>query len=133
MKECLSVTKVYDEVNYPSHISSKIDPANILPGRTRQSACLAFAMQSSATNISDPKTYAQALARPDSAEWMASVDCELQALEDMNVWYEVQLPEGEHALGTTWVFKRKTGPSGELIKYKARLFAQGFSQIEGVD
>lgn len=51
----------------------------------------------------------------------------------MEVWEEVELPANAHALGTTWVFKKKTGPSGELIKFKARLCAQGFSQIEGVD
>lgn len=49
------------------------------------------------------------------------------------MWDEVELPKGEHALGTTWVYKRKTGPTGELVKYKARLCAQGFSQIEGID
>lgn len=58
---------------------------------------------------------------------------ELNSLEGMGVWEEVRLPKGRHALGTTWVYKRKTGPSGELIKYKSRLCAQGFSQVEGVD
>lgn len=51
----------------------------------------------------------------------------------MNVWEETVLPPGQHALGTTWVFKRKTGALNELIKYKARLCAQGFSQVEGID
>ena len=51
----------------------------------------------------------------------------------MDVWEEVELPDGRHALGTTWVFERRTGPTGELLKFKARLCAQGFSQIEGVD
>lgn len=58
---------------------------------------------------------------------------ELNALEVMKVWDEVELPKGEHALGTTCVYKRKTDPSGELVKYKARLCSQGFSQIEGID
>lgn len=51
----------------------------------------------------------------------------------MNVWEEVELPDGRHALGTTWVFKRKTDSMGALIKYKARLCAQGFSKLEGID
>lgn len=51
----------------------------------------------------------------------------------MNVWEEGELPNRALALGTTWAFKRKTGSMGELIKYKAQLCAQGFSQLEGVD
>ena len=58
---------------------------------------------------------------------------ELNSLAKMDVWEEVMLPPGEHALGTTWVYTRKTNADDELIKYKARLCAQGFSQIEGVD
>lgn len=49
------------------------------------------------------------------------MDKELKAQEAMNVWSKVVLPKGEHALGTTWVYKKKTGPNGELLKHKARL------------
>lgn len=85
------------------------------------------------TTSADPKTYHQALQRPDSELWVEAMNRELAALEKMDVWEEVILPDGEHALGTTWVYKKKTGATGELIKHKARLCAQGFSQIEGID
>lgn len=114
-------------------ISSKIDPANIIQGRTRRPARLAFALRSSHTSLPDPTTYSQATSRHDSHERIESMNREVKALEDMKVWEEVRLPKGQHALGTTWVYKRKTGPSGELIKYKSRLCAQGFSQVEGID
>lgn len=81
----------------------------------------------------DPRTYAQALARSDSDKWVVSINRELNALEAIQVWDEVPLPKGQHALGTTWVSKPKTGPSGKLLKYKSRLCAQGFSQVEGID
>lgn len=64
---------------------------------------------------------------------MKAVHTELAALESMGVFTEVELPMDAHALGTTWAFRRKTGANGELIKYKARLCAQGFSQIPGLD
>lgn len=51
----------------------------------------------------------------------------------MNVWSEVALPDGERALGATWAFKRKTDQDNELIKYKFRLCAQGYTQREGID
>lgn len=51
----------------------------------------------------------------------------------MNLWEEIPLPQGKHALGTTWVYQRKKGPSRELLKYKSWLHAEVFSQIGGID
>jgi hypothetical protein len=34
---------------------------------------------------------------------------------------------------TKWVFKNKQGEDGEIVRNKARLVAQGFSQVEGLD
>jgi hypothetical protein len=36
-------------------------------------------------------------------------------------------------IGTKWVFKNKQGKDGEIVRNKARLVAQGFSQVEGLD
>ena len=36
-------------------------------------------------------------------------------------------------VGHKWVFVRKRNENNEIIRYKARLVAQGFSQIVGVD
>lgn len=115
------------------NVSSAIDIANILPNCTRRAANVAHYRPSPTSIQFDPTTYAQAMAQPDSDEWSPSINCGLGYLEAVNIWEEVMLPKGEHALGTTWVFKRKTGLSGELLKYKARLCAQGYSQIKGVD
>lgn len=115
-------------------IRSSIDTSNILPHRTRRNAAnAATVIRAMLTTSADPNSYHEALKRPDADMWIEAMDRELSALEGMSVWVEVELPEGEHALGTTWVYKRKTGATNELIKYKARLCAQGFSQIEGID
>ena len=42
-------------------------------------------------------------------------------------------PEGEHIIGTKWIFHNKTDGEGNVICNKARLVAQGYSQMEGVD
>jgi hypothetical protein len=34
---------------------------------------------------------------------------------------------------TKWVFKNKQGENSEIVRNKARLVAQGFSQVEGLD
>jgi hypothetical protein len=38
-----------------------------------------------------------------------------------------------HVIGIKWVFKNKQGEDGEIARNKARLVAQGFSQVEGLD
>lgn len=73
------------------------------------------------------------MSRPDSKEWEEAIQKELNALTDMGVFTEMELPTGAHALGTTWAFRRKTNEDDVVTKYKARLCAQGFSQIPGLD
>ena len=50
-----------------------------------------------------------------------------------DVWTLVPRPEGEHTIGTKWIFCNKTDDEGNVIRNKARLVAQGYSQMEGVD
>ena len=45
----------------------------------------------------------------------------------------VDVPKDVNVVGSKWVFKPKKDASGSVIRYKARLVAQGFSQVPGVD
>jgi hypothetical protein len=38
-----------------------------------------------------------------------------------------------NVISTKWVFKNKRGEDGEAMRNKARLVAQRFSQVEGLD
>jgi hypothetical protein len=38
-----------------------------------------------------------------------------------------------NVIGTKWVFKNKQGEDGEVVRNKAPLVAQGYSQVEGLD
>jgi hypothetical protein len=38
-----------------------------------------------------------------------------------------------NVIGTKWGFKNKQGKDGEVVRNKARLVAQGYSQVEGLD
>jgi hypothetical protein len=38
-----------------------------------------------------------------------------------------------NVIGTKWVFKNKQGEDDEVVRKKARLVAQGFIQVEGLD
>jgi hypothetical protein len=82
---------------------------------------------------SDPRTYAEAMARPDAAEWEIACNEEKRMFENMGVYEWVPRPADRKVVGSKWVFKIKRGPDGSIQKHKARLVAQGFTQIEGID
>ncbi|GJZ61263.1 putative ribonuclease H-like domain-containing protein, partial [Tanacetum coccineum] len=48
------------------------------------------------------------------------------------VWTLVDLPNRKKAIGTKWVFKNKKDERGIVIRNKARLVAQGYTQEEGI-
>jgi Reverse transcriptase (RNA-dependent DNA polymerase) len=82
---------------------------------------------------STPLTYMEAMARPDSVEWLGAMRSEIQSMYDNQVWNLVDFPEGAHPIENKWVFKRKLDVDGNLTTYKARLVAKGFKQIQRVD
>ena len=57
----------------------------------------------------------------------------MAALVNNHTWDVVELPPGRDAIGTKWIFKTKVNAAGEVVRYKARLVVQGFTQQEGVD
>ena len=81
----------------------------------------------------DPKTFQEALRSPAAAQWKKAMDDEYNALVKNGTWTLCPLPKGRKAIGTKWVYKTKTDECGRVSRYKARLVAQGFSQIPGRD
>ncbi|GJY41476.1 putative ribonuclease H-like domain-containing protein [Tanacetum coccineum] len=58
---------------------------------------------------------------------------ELLQFKLQNVWKLVNLPNGKRAIGTKWVFRNKKDKSGIIVRNKARLVAQGYTQEEGIN
>ncbi|WVZ76340.1 hypothetical protein U9M48_024323 [Paspalum notatum var. saurae] len=58
---------------------------------------------------------------------------ELENFERNHVWDLVEPPPNCRPIGTKWVFKKKQGKDGMVVRNKARLVAQGFCQKEGID
>ena len=65
--------------------------------------------------------------------WVQAMQEELAQFEKLQVWELVDLPAGEHAIGTRWVYKCKHDDKGIVTRNKARLVVQGFAQQEGLD
>ncbi|GKB42693.1 putative ribonuclease H-like domain-containing protein [Tanacetum coccineum] len=53
--------------------------------------------------------------------------------DEGKVWTLVDLPYGKRTIGTKWVYKNKKDERGIVIRNKARLVAQGYTQEEGID
>ncbi|XP_075499843.1 uncharacterized protein LOC142538405 [Primulina tabacum] len=58
---------------------------------------------------------------------------ELEQFVRNDVWDLVLRPDNVNVIGTKWIFKNKTDESGIVVRNKARLVAQGYTQIEGID
>ena len=61
------------------------------------------------------------------------MDREYASIDRNGVWVEETVPDGVHLIGSKWVYKRKMNSAGIVIKFKARVVAQGFTQVEGLD
>lgn len=50
-----------------------------------------------------------------------------------DTWILTALPPEKMAIKSKWVFKTKTNSNGEIMRHKAILVVQGFSQQKGID
>ncbi|GKE07832.1 putative reverse transcriptase, RNA-dependent DNA polymerase [Tanacetum coccineum] len=65
--------------------------------------------------------------------WIEGLQDELLQFKLQKVWTLVDLPNGKRAISTKWVYRNKKDERGIVIKNKARLVAQGYTQEEGID
>ena len=65
--------------------------------------------------------------------WVEAMHDELLQLQRNDIWTLVPRLEDEHIISRKWIFRNKTDEEGNVIRNKARLVAQGYSQIKGVD
>jgi hypothetical protein len=80
-----------------------------------------------------PKDYEDAIRGDEGEKWKAAMDEEIEMLGKMGTWRLEDLPTDRKPVGCRWVYAKKRNEYGEVIKYKARLVAQGFSQKPGTD
>nr|GEW55830.1 hypothetical protein [Tanacetum cinerariifolium] len=81
-------------------------------------------------DIIEPKKISDALQDPS---WVEAMQEELLQFKIQNVWTLVDCPKGVRPIGTKWVLKNKKDKRGIVIRNKAKLVAQGYTQEEGID
>ena len=69
----------------------------------------------------EPTTYSEAIESGD--EWQQAVQKEIEALLKHETWTSANLPKGEKAIDTRWIFSTKQDGTK-----KARLVAKGFQE-----
>ena len=66
--------------------------------------------------------------------WNEAVKAELDSLIKREVFRPVvRTPKGVKPIGYKWVFIRKRNENNEIVRYKAMLVVQGFSQKPKID
>lgn len=82
---------------------------------------------------SDTPTYKEGLEGTDSEKWKKAILEELNSLKANETFDIVPRPQGRRIVGSKFVFRIKRDSEGHILRYKARLVAQGFTQQEGID
>ncbi|XP_075666058.1 uncharacterized protein LOC142635884 [Castanea sativa] len=102
--------------------------------KTRHPANLAFlgssGLLSALLASNEPKGFKTAAKNP---AWLATMDEEVQALQNNHTWILVPRPANTNIVGSKWVYQTKYLPDGSIERLKARLVAKGYTQVPGLD
>ena len=108
-------------VKDPDDVLCAIDLVMVMEGATTESEAL------------EPSSLAEARRRPDWLQWEAGIREELVTLQAAGTWELVDVPRGANVVGSKWVFCAKKDAASNVVRHKAQLVTQGYSQVEGVD
>ena len=81
----------------------------------------------------EPKTYKEAMTGSEGALWKVAADHEIAAHAKNQTWTLTPLPPGRVCIPSGWDFKVKTDRLGQPCRRKARFFAKGYRQVQGID
>jgi hypothetical protein len=70
----------------------------------------------------------------DWNKWKEAIEAELKSLKKRKVFTDViPTPPKIFSVGFKWMFIQKRNENNEVVRYKMRLVAQGFTQRLGID
>jgi len=120
---------------YEQFTKRKGDGANLVQSNLDDDSNMHYALEVVGHDDDDitPHTFEEAVSGADAQLWREAMAKEMESLGANNVWELTTIPEGRKLVGCKWVFKIKRKADGSVDKYKARLVAQGYSQVEGFD
>jgi Reverse transcriptase (RNA-dependent DNA polymerase) len=85
------------------------------------------------SSVTVPKSYYEAKRSLQWPFWEHAMCEEKDSLDANNTMEYVTRPMGKKVIPVHWVYALKTDPQGNVVRFKARLVAQGCKQISGID
>ncbi|CAI7753013.1 unnamed protein product [Closterium sp. NIES-53] len=85
-----------------------------------------------APDIPNPRSYAKAITEPYSSQWQAAMDAKITFWKSTGTYVDTVPPYRANIVDGMWNFRVKRPPSSPTA-FKARYFARGFNQQQGVD
>jgi hypothetical protein len=112
---------VYVQNHTPAqHIEGGVLPHNIIECKqARQTVCYM-------STIADPKSHFHAMKASNAVQWQEAELKEIKNMHKQNVWIERVCTDSNCPIALTWAYLKKLGADNQVIKYKARICAQGF-------
>ena len=117
----VQVEKIIDDIRAPGPLT-----------RSKASHLSNFCGHYAFVSITEPTKVDEAFLEP---EWIQAMQEELHQFELNNVWELVKRPDPRkhNIIGTKWIYRNKQDENGLVVRNKARLVAQGYTQVEGID
>ena len=82
----------------------------------------------------EPKSMAECRKSSDWVKWKEAIETELRSLSKRQVFGpDARMPPKVFPVGYKWVFVQKIDENNVVVRYKASLVAQGFTQRPGID
>jgi hypothetical protein len=103
---------------------------DISKGVQTRSRIASFCELFSFVSCTEPNHVDEALLDVD---WVNAMHEELNNFTHNEVWELVETPNNHNVIGTKWVFRNKHNEDGLVVRNKARLVAQDYTQVEGLD
>ncbi|RVE48690.1 hypothetical protein evm_006656 [Chilo suppressalis] len=86
----------------------------------------------SCDDSNEPQTFSEVMKANASGNWKEAMHSEYSSLLKLKTWKLVDRPD-TRVIRCKWVYKQKRDADGNIIKYKARIVAKGYSQVACVD
>lgn len=119
-------TRNRSHIQVNSHIDEAFRP------KMKASAPTRYNLSATSMN-NEPQSYHDAITCTDKNGWLEAIKEELNAHQQNGTWKVVPLPKNVKEITAKWIFKIKDQDIENNKRYKARLVARGFSQVEGID
>ncbi|KAG5886722.1 hypothetical protein JTB14_027145 [Gonioctena quinquepunctata] len=66
----------------------------------------------------EPKTFGEAMKMRNRGKWIEAMDNEIESMRECQAWELVKCPEDKRIVDCKWIYKIKSDPSNETIRWR---------------